>query len=484
MSRAALRGKLSTLLVVAATVVACTSDSVPRDEDTAASGAGRTSPAGTPTFFPLPDDLPDFVVEGIRPQIEEELASPDQLAMAREKIEHVIFIVKENRTFDHMFGRFPGADGTTFGVTCDGERVPLERAQDRAGDPDHSFVAGLTAINGGQMNCFDRLRNGTELQGYVQYHEEDIPNYWAYARHFTLADRFFSSIYGPTGVEHLWLVAGQSDRFVDHERPGQFGTGPEREYCEDDKERAWSFKKLTPKEEDQAYELEERPQIVKLVRRYWIERWPCTDIKVLPDLLEEKGISWRYYQPEVALRQILRMIRHIRFGPMWDKVVSQEEFLGDLTNGRLPAVSWLIPPNELNDHPKLNTPFGICQGENWSVEVLNAIQESEYWDNTAVILTWDDFGGFYDHVPPPHVDLYGMGPRVPAIIISPWAKPGYIDSRVYEFSSVLKLIERIFGLPALGSRDRRASDMLAAFDFEQEPLDPLILKQRDCSGLD
>jgi phospholipase C len=428
--------------------------------------------------------LPDFVVDGVRPQIEEELASDDKLALAREKIKHILFLVKENRSFDHMFGRFPGAEGVTYGETCDEKRIPLKRAPDRAGDPDHSFVAGLTAINGGKMNCFDRLRNGTELQGYVQYHEEDIPNYWAYAKHFTLADYFFSSIYGPTGVEHLWIVSGQSDRFVDHERPGQFGTGPAREYCEDDKERAWSFKKLSPAERDHAFELEYRPQIVKLVRRYWMERWPCTDIKILPDLLEANGISWKYYQPEVPLRQILRMIRHVRFGPMWEKVVSQSEFLGDVANGRLSEVSWLIPPNSGNDHPYLEGDYGICDGENWSVEILNAIQKSEYWDSTAVILTWDDFGGFYDHVPPPHVDLYGMGPRVPALIISPWSKPGYIDSSVYEFSSVLKFIERIHGLPALGPRDARASDMLEAFDFDQEPLDPLILEQRDCDDLE
>ena len=144
-----------------------------------------------------------------------------------------MFLVKENRTFDTMFGTFPGADGATSGATCDGQTMPLGRAKDRTPDAGHSFADGISAINGGMMNCFNPL-------GYVQYQRADIPNYWRYAQHFTLADHFFSSIYGPTGVEHLWTFASQSDRFVDHERPGQFGTG-RREFCDDPTELAFSL---------------------------------------------------------------------------------------------------------------------------------------------------------------------------------------------------------------------------------------------------
>lgn len=422
--------------------------------------------------------LPDFVKYGVAQQIAHELTSRGARAAARRKIKHFVFLVKENRTFDTLFGRFPGADGATVGKTCDGRTVPLRRAGDKTQGPDHSFVGGLTAINGGGMNCFDRLRVGERLQAYVQYHEEDIPNYWAYARRFALADRFFSSVYGPTGVEHLWILAGQSDRFVDHERPGQFGLGEPREYCEDPKELAWSFKKLTPYQTDVAYELEEIPSIAALVRRFWTERWPCTDVEILPDLLEQRGISWKYYTGDNPWVQVMRMIRHVRYGAMWKDVVPQQRFIKDIERGRLPAVSWLIPPLETSDHPSEGR--SLCRGENWTVRQLNALMESKYWENTAVVLTWDDFGGFYDHVPPPHVDLYGMGPRVPAIIISPWARPGYIDHRTYEFSSVLKTIERIWKLPSLGPRDRRANDMLNAFDFDQPPNEPLVLEERDC----
>ncbi len=422
--------------------------------------------------------LPPFVSGGVREQLVSELTPEDPLPTARKKLKHIIFIVKENRTFDHFFGRFSGADGVIRGMTCSGEVVPLRRAEARARNVVHSFVAGLTAVNGGRMNCFDRLARGTNLEGYVQYHREDIPNYWRYAERFTLADKFFSSVYGPTNVEHLWIVAGQSDRFVDNDRPDDgSGTGPDREYCEDKAERAASFKRLTKQEKDIAYELESRPAITELVQRFWTQRWPCTDIEILPDRLEEANISWRYYTSGSPWTQVMGMIRHVRYGPMWEKVRPAEDFGADIAAGGLPSVSWLIPTQTRSDHPASGS---ICDGENWTVETVNAVMESPYWESSAIFLTWDDFGGFYDHVPPPHVDLYGFGPRVPMIVISPWAKPGYVDSETYDFSSVLKTIERIHGLRPLAERDRRATDMLGAFDFDQEPLEPLILQPRGC----
>jgi phospholipase C len=451
------------LIVVAALGVAATVVALSRGDD--------VSPARSP-------GSPDRFLERALAGGEQSRASvARQVELARRQIEHVVFIVKENRTFDTLFGTFPGADGATRGKTCDGGTVPLRRARQTSPGPVHSFDQALRAINGGRMDCFDRLFDGRNLEAYVQYHEDQIPNYWAYAKNFVLADHFFSSIYGPTGPEHLWTIAAQSDRFVDHERPGQEGSGPAREYCDDPDERAFSFKELSAAEEDEAYAMEETRELVpELVSRFWEERWPCTDIPTLPDLLEEKGISWKYYRGDNPWADPLRQIRHIRRGPMWDKRVPESRFIPDARAGRLPAVSWLVPPVELSDHP----PAPLCTGENWTVRVLNAIQQGDDWDSTVVVLTWDDFGGFYDHVPPPHVDLYGLGPRVPAIIISPWAKPGYIESRTLEFSSVLKLIETVFELPSLGPRDRRANDMLDAFDFEQEPNPPLILDERDC----
>ncbi len=329
------------------------------------------------------------------------------------------------------------------------------------------------------MNCFSELSGGAALQSYVQYHEEDIPNYWAYARHFVLADRFFSSTYGPTGIEHLFTVAAQTDRFIDHERrgsEGQFGdNGVPREYCEDPTERALSFRRLTFPQRRMAFEAEDRYE-QGILTPFITERWPCTDVRVLPDLLAERGISWKYYVGQNDYVKTMKWIRHIRFGPGYRNVVDDDDFLTDLENGDLPAVSWLVPDVEESDHPAAGS---ICRGENWTVEILNAIQRSPSWRRTAVILTWDDFGGFYDHVPPPHVDLYGFGPRVPALVVSPWAKPSFVTSDVFEFSSVIKMIETIWGLGTLTDRDAAASDMLQLFRFDART-PRLLLESRTC----
>ena len=181
----------------------------------------------------------------------------------------------------------------------------------------------------------------------------------------------------------------------------------------------------------------------------------------------------------------LQSIRHVRFGPMWDKVVDPETFVSDVGSGDLPAVSWLIPPEGLNEHP--GEGVNVCSGENWTVEQINAVMKSDLWASTAIVLVWDDFGGFYDHVKPPHYDIMGLGPRTPALIISPWDRQGgnpdggYIDHTTYEFSSVLKFMEDLHGLKPLTARDEQANPLRGAFDFTQKPrLDPLILKPRDC----
>jgi phospholipase C len=411
-----------------------------------------------------------------------EPSSARLIERARRRIEHVVFIVKENRTFDHMYGRFPGADGATTGVRCDGSVVPLTRASLDSPGAEHSFAAGVIAINGGQMNCFDRIRSAGPRgdQPYVQYRRDQIPNYWALAERFVLADRFFSSIYGPTWVEHLWIVAAQSDRMVDNERVPLGGGGDDGligGYCEDPTEWLYSFPKLSQAEERDIFDLEERGDGLAIADRYYVERWPCTDIRTLPDRLERAGISWRYYTTDSPYYQALKAIRHIRFGPMWRNVVPPDRFVPDAIAGRLPAVSWLIPPTPESDHPGYGD---MCAGENWTVRIMNAIQQGPDWERTAVVITWDDFGGFYDHVPPPHVDIYGMGPRVPAIIAGPYARSGTIFSQVAEFSSVLRLIETIFDVRPLTDRDREANDLLGAFDFDQRPQPALVLQERDC----
>ena len=163
---------------------------------------------------------------------------------------------------------------------------------------------------------------------------------------------------------------------------------------------------------------------------------------------------------------------------MWEQHIRPEqEFMIDAVAGKLPAVSWLVT-GELSEHPPMST----CKGENWTVRQLNSIMRGPDWNSTAVFITWDDFGGFYDHVVPPHVDNYGYGPRVPLLIISPYAKRGYVSHSVYELSSFLKFVEMRFHLPPLTQRDSRANSMLDSFNFDQKPSSPLILNERLCGN--
>ncbi|MGE5225942.1 MAG: phospholipase C [Planctomycetaceae bacterium] len=403
-----------------------------------------------------------------------------QLTAARQHINHVVFVVKENRTFDHLFGRYPGVDGAKEGTLCDGTVILLSRAKDQAPAIDHSFIAGALAIDGGKMDCFDRLHGGggPGYGGYAQYRRADIPNYWAYADRYGIADRFFSSAYGPSGVDHLFTFAAQSARFVGHEAPGQYGSGKPREYCDDKSEVATAFKSLTAAQRARVLQLEGSATTVEEVRNYFETRWPCVDIRVLPEELAKAGVSWKEYQGDNSFVQPLRMVKGVWFTALRDHIRYVDRFQKDIEARHMPAISWVTPTWAESEHPIQS----ICVGENWTVRIVNAVMRSAYWKDTVIIVTWDDFGGFYDHVSPPHVDLYGMGPRVPALVISPWVRAGTLHD-TYAFESVLRLIEVLYGLPSMTARDAAADDMLNAFDFTQQPIPKLILPQRSCPAM-
>jgi phospholipase C len=414
-------------------------------------------------------------------------------------IEHVIFLVKENRSFDHYFGAYPGADGATEGGTIadcdastyeDGPVVDLRPAPlILPHDLGHAFAPGLYSINGGKMNGFNCVPLGEDMTGYTQHSRETLPAYWAYADRFVLADRFFTSMFGPTFPEHLYTVAAQAHGIVDNKTT----TDTPGNYCDDPTEvtKRFPVEDLSRRDVRTIMRLErditaEVPDQLIRIAAYWESTPTCIDIEVLPDLLEREGISWKYYANADSWMNALQAVEHVRFGPMWKKVQPPERFLTDVRRGELPSVSWLIPPEgHPNEHPGSRT--NVCEGENWTVEYLNAVMRSEFWPTTAIVIVWDDFGGFYDHVPPPHYDIMGLGPRTPALIISPWTvrgdnpDGGSIDSTVYEFSSVLRFIEDLHRLKPMTERDRNADPLSGAFDFRQEPrLEPLILEQREC----
>ncbi len=209
-------------------------------------------------------------------------------------------------------------------------------------------------------------------------------------------------------------------------------------------------------------------------------QFPCFDFPTLADELENAHISWRYYAPPQDqpgyIWSALDAIRHIRESSLWtQKVVLDTQFLTDAVSGALPSVSWLVT-GPGSEHP----PASVCRGENWTVQQLNALMQGPDWRTTAVFITWDDFGGFYDHAPPPKVDQFGFGPRVPLLIISPYAKKGFVSHTVYEFSSLLKFVEERYGLAPLTARDTEANDVTDSFNFSQQPLPPLVLQTRAC----
>jgi phospholipase C len=386
-------------------------------------------------------------------------------------IQHVIFIVKENRSFDNVFGLFPGANGATHATISTGAVIPLGLHPDVMNrDTDHLWNSAHTGIDNGKMDRFDLIPEANQNGDYIgetEMNSSVIPNYWSYAGYYVLADNMFSSLSGPSLPNHLYTIAAQS---------GGVYNLPSRAPGTQNWQVTWGC---------DAPSYETVP--VMDSRGVITQQFPCFDFTTLGDELTSAGVSWLYYAPTYNTLgysfNTYDTINHIRNSSAWTTYdVPNTQFLTDVSSGHLPAVSWLIAGGVESEHP----PNSMCQGENWTVQQINAIlQSSTYKNNTAIFITWDDFGGFYDHVVPPTVDGFGLGPRVPMLIVSPYAKKGtggsgYISHTQYEFSSVLKFIEEDFGISPLTTRDADANDTTDSFDFTQQPRTPLILTPRTC----
>jgi phospholipase C len=365
-------------------------------------------------------------------------------------IEHVIIIVKENHTFDNYFGKFPGATGATSGKLSNGKEIPLTPAPDSLPfDLGHSHAEALRAFDGGKMDGFDLVENGTYQGyhlGYTQYDETSLPHYWAYAKAFTLCDHYFTSVLGPSFPNHLHTIAAQSG--------GGFDNPEGTLYWGCDSPKGSLMPIVTP-------------------QGGTAEVFPCFDFQTAADLLNAKGLMWKMYAPQDQTVSVnpFDAIKHIRESAQWTtNVVSTRDFYKDISQGTLPNVSWFIPEDFFDEHP----PLSVSQGEQDTVRLINAVGKSPLWNKTAILLTWDDFGGFYDHVPPLQIDAIGLGFRVPTLVISPFAKPGFICRTQFEHSSLIKFIEVNFELGSLGRRDVKANDMTDCFDFNQKPLSPLL----------
>jgi phospholipase C len=347
------------------------------------------------------------------PQVEE-LETRGLLASGIQNIQHVIIIMQENRSFDSYFGTYPGADGIPHGVClpdpATGECVaPYHDTNDRSLGGKHLYRNAVTDYDNGAMDGFIevfRSLHSTGIPDVMGYHTRDeIPNYWAYADHFVLQDHMFAPQFGPSDPSHNYLVSGWSALCTNHADPFTCTSNLGNHNVPDDRTPLYAWTDLTY-------------------------------------LLYQYGISWKYYF-HTGVPGIWNPLPHfttVQQDGQLGNIVNANQFFHDAARGTLPAVSWIAPNGFVSEHP-VNL---VSDGQAWVTSLINAAMQGPEWSSTAIFLTWDDWGGFYDHEPPPNVDGQGYGFRVPALVISPWAKQGYVDHQYLSFDAYLKFIEDDF----------------------------------------
>ena len=435
------------------------------------------------------------------------IVTPIDLSVsASSKIKHLIFIVQENHTFDNYFGTYPGANGilpntalplgindTNSGyvspfhlsaavpVSIVGDELPPgisdpEELAVAAADPsspfhltaqsigrdiEHSAEAARTAYDNGKMDGFIQAV-GTDLtMGY--YDRSDIPYYWDYADHYVLDDNFFSSELGPSFPNHLYIASG-NDGPINANDP-------------------WIFNGSI---------INNPPSELPYGGSAPLVVWPGADLtwSTLAEELSISNVSWTWYDGNInplepTLWNVLPLFDYFQAHQqeLVDHVKNTESFAFDVATDKLPAVSWIMPgtwhpptlPSVFGHESVSEHPPARCDaGMDYVAYLIDQVMNSPSWQSTAIVLTWDDYGGFYDHVRPPQIDQSGLGFRVPTLVISPWAKHNYIDHTQYEFSSMLTLAEHTFNLPSLCARDVVSNDMMNSFDFNQASQPTLI----------
>jgi phospholipase C len=424
------------------------------------------------------------------------------------KIRHIVVIMQENRSFDSYFGTYPGADGYPRRngkiAVCvpDPETGACQRpfhdtANRNFGGP-HDHIDAMKDIAGGAMTGFiqqaeagrtmfchrhinsPKCSLSPKAPDVMGYHDaREIPNYWAYANHFVLQDHMFQADSSWSMPQHLFMVSGWSARCAVAD---------------------------VPKSCVNAIQDPGSPPGEPQNRTGAVPHYAWTDLTYL---MHKRHVSWRYYvaagdQPDCADNQMFcapvpqKASTPGIWNPLpWFDTVRQDEQLGNITplknlyaaarDDTLPAVSWVTPAEAVSDHP----PSLITSGEAYVTGLVNTLMRSKGWSSTAIFLAWDDWGGFYDHVKPPTVDRNGYGLRVPALVISPYARHGYIDHQVLSSDAYLKFIEDDFlggerlnpktdgrpdPRPTVRENVKILGDLRRDFDFTQKPRRPLILK--------
>jgi phospholipase C len=407
-------------------------------------------------------------------------------AMGSNPIQHVVVIVQENRSFDNLFHAFPGANSALFGWGHGKKYVlqPLPLQWRRPMRHDHPQF--LENYDGGQIDGFDdrirTFRTGSGCQdpinhpscwvfwsgrsnkkmAYSYVIQSQIKPYWIMASQYALGDDAFASNNGPSFPSHQYLIAAQSGHASEVPSGVPWGCDAPPSVTVD----VLQF--------GQAY-----PPVFSMATGHETPGpFPCFTYATIADLLDAAQVSWHYYvakwPSQPALLNAFDAIQSVRYGPDWQNIRSPDtSIFADIANGTLPGVSWVMPTGPKSDHAG---PDSGSHGPQWVASVVNAIGETRYWENTAIIVMWDEWGGWYDHVvppqyPDPQTGAYeGLGFRVPLIVVSAYAKAHYVSHQQHEIASTLHFIEETFGLPSLGGADARADAFDDMFDFTQAPL--------------
>jgi phospholipase C len=428
----------------------------------------------------------------------------NDLATARARIKHIVIIMQENRSFDHYFGTFPGADGIPMqnGVPTVCAFVPgnggcIKPYHDpndvNFGGP-HTHAAFKTDINDGKMDGFilavssdhpitcsgadpnqpDCVTGGNEIDVLGWHDAREIPNYWAYAKNFVLQDHLFEPNSSWSLPDHLFMVSGWS---------ATCGSAADPMSCISD---LGSPGKIALTNADQ--ELYAWTDLTYLMYKNKISGAYYLSEGVNPDCADGEMTcpqeSLKVHVP--GIWNPLPYFTTVHQDNQLGNIQTTDNFYGALKNGTLPEVSWVVPSGKISEHPTAS----IQAGQAYVTGVINAVMQSPEWDSTAIFLSWDDWGGFYDHVAPPVVDQNGYGLRVPGIVISPYARQGFIDHQVLSHDAYLKFIEDIFlnGMRINPQTDGRPDsrptvredlpmlgNLLNDFDFSQQPVPPLLL---------
>jgi phospholipase C len=389
-------------------------------------------------------------------------------------IQHVVIVVQENRTFNDFFATYPGGDGTTVGKveanpncsppiqagTIPLQKVPLSIPKDLL----HKYSGYQTARDNGNMDGFDLVPFSSHIpECTFPYQYTDpaaIVPYWDMAEQYALAEHMYTTQGSDSFAAHQDLIRGGTEvekgkALIDLPTCGICWWG-----CD---ARPATYTHLVTKQN--AYL--QRPGPFPCSKRFKL-KYPT-----LRDLMDAKGVTWKYYQPPFTtsygqLLSAFDMVWPVRNGPEWKTNIATPNtaIFSDISNGTLPQVSWVIPDQNESDHPGT----GSDTGPSWVASIVNAIGLSNYWQHTAIVIVWDDWGGLYDNMPPQQLDYGGLGFRVPAIIVSAYARPGYISTTNYEFGSILRYIEDNWNLGQLGTSDSRATSIIDSFNYAQPPI--------------